>query len=111
MRLPRFAKVAVILSLAAFVANKEGYLKVDALVNALILVAVPMGLIFVQPDIGTMLVFVVIGMGMLLVAGAQVRHIVVTTLIGVVAIIAVFNIDEFGGPALLRQSQENRLTA
>ena len=32
-----FAKVAVILALAAFVANHDGYLKLDALVNALLL--------------------------------------------------------------------------
>ncbi len=106
-----FAKVAVILSMAAFVASHEGYLKLDALVNALLLVAVPMGLIFVQPDIGTMLVFVAIAMGMLLVAGAQIRHIVATTALGVLAILFVFNVDEFGGPALLRETQENRLTA
>lgn len=106
-----FAKVAVVLSLAAFVASHEGFLKLDDLVNALLLVGVPMGLIFVQPDIGTMLVFVAIGMGMLLVAGAQVRHIVATSLIGVIAILVVFNIDEVGGPQLLRQTQENRLTA
>ena len=106
-----FAKVAVILSMAAFVASHEGYLKLDALVYALLLVAVPMGLIFVQPDIGTMLVFVAIAMGMLLVAGAQIRHIVATTALGVLAILFVFNVDEFGGPALLRETQENRLTA
>ncbi len=106
-----FAKVAVVLSLAAFVSSHEGFLKLDALVNALLLVAVPMGLIFVQPDIGTMLIFVAIAMGMLLVAGAQVRHIVATTLIGLIAILGVFNIDDLGGPALLRQTQENRLTA
>jgi rod shape determining protein RodA len=106
-----FAKVAVILSLAAFVASHEGFLKLDDLVNALLLVTVPMGLIFVQPDIGTMLVFVAIAMGMLLVAGAQIRHIVVTSLLGLLATLAVFNIDEIGGPRLLRQNQENRLTA
>ena len=106
-----FAKVAVVMSLAAFVAGKEGFLKLDALVNALILVAVPMGLIFIQPDIGTMLVFVAIAMGMLLVAGAQIRHIVITSLIGIIAIIGVFNIDDVGGPTILRQNQENRLTA
>jgi rod shape determining protein RodA len=93
------------------VSSHEGFLKLDALVNALLLVAVPMGLIFVQPDIGTMLIFVAIAMGMLLVAGAQVRHIVATTLIGLIAILGVFNIDDLGGPALLRQTQENRLTA
>ncbi len=106
-----FAKVAVILSLAAFVASHEGYLKLDALVNALLLVAVPMGLIFVQPDIGTMLVFVAIAMGMLLVAGAQLRHIAATTALGVLAILFVFNVDDLGGPALLRETQAQRLTA
>ena len=58
-----------------------------------------------------MLVFVAIGMGVLLVAGAQLKHIVVTSLIGVVVVVAMFNSDNLGGPALLRQAQEQRLTA
>jgi len=106
-----FAKVAVVLSLAAFVANHEGHLKTDALINALLLVVVPMVLIFLQPDIGTMLVFVAIAMGMLLVAGAQIRHIVFTTTLGILAILVVFGSDDLGGPKLIRQNQENRLTA
>jgi rod shape determining protein RodA len=106
-----FAKIAVILALASFVANHEGFLKLDTLVNALLLVIVPMGLIYKQPDLGTMLVFVAIAMGMLLVAGAQMRHIVVTTLVGLLAIVFVFNIDNLTGVEVLRETQENRLTA
>ena len=106
-----FAKVAVIVALAAFVANQRGHLRLVTLSNAYLMLAVPLGLIYLQPDLGTMLVFVAIGMGVLLVAGAQLKHIFVTSLIGVVVVVAMFNSDNLGGPALLRQTQEQRLTA
>jgi rod shape determining protein RodA len=106
-----FAKVTVILALAAFVATHESYLRLSTLVNAFLLIAVPLGLIYRQPDLGTMLVFVSIGMGMLLISGAQVKHIVVTSMLGIIAIFLLLNLDELGGPSLLRQTQENRLTA
>tara|TARA_B110000003_G_scaffold260805_1_gene282005 strand:+ start:303 stop:1457 length:1155 start_codon:yes stop_codon:yes gene_type:complete len=106
-----FAKVTVILALAAFVATHESYLRLSTLVNAFLLIAVPLGLIYRQPDLGTMLVFVSIGMGMLLISGAQVKHIVITSMLGIIAIFLLLNLDELGGPSLLRQTQENRLTA
>jgi len=106
-----FAKVAVIVALAAFVANQGGHLRLVTLSNAYLMLAVPLGLIYLQPDLGTMLVFVAIGMGVLLVAGAQLKHIFVTSLIGVVVVVAMFNSDNLGGPELLRQTQEQRLTA
>ena len=106
-----FAKVAVVIALAAFVANKDGNLRLVTLGNAFLMLAVPLGLIYLQPDLGTMLVFVAIGMGVLLVAGAQLKHIVVTSLIGIVVVIGMFNSDNLGGPALLRETQEQRLTA
>ncbi len=106
-----FAKVAVVVALAAFVANHDGHLRLVTLSNAYLMLAVPLGLIYLQPDLGTMLVFVAIGMGVLLVSGAQLKHIVVTSLIGVIVVIGVFNSDNLGGPALLRQTQEQRLTA
>ena len=106
-----FAKLIVIVSLAAFVASHEGYLRFDTLFNAGLLLVVPMGLIYLQPDLGTMLVFVAIAMGMLLVAGAQLRHIVVVSLAGVLALVLVFSIDALQGPRLLNETQRNRLTA
>ena len=106
-----FAKIAVILALAAFVANQEGHLRLVTLSNAYLMLAVPLGLIYLQPDLGTMLVFVAIGMGVLLVSGAQIKHIAVTTVIGIIVIVGVFNSDNLGGPSLLRKTQEQRLTA
>ena len=106
-----FAKVAVVVALAAFVANQGGRLRLGTLSNAYLMLAVPLGLIYLQPDLGTMLVFVAIGMGVLLVAGAQLKHIFVTTVIGIIVVVAVFNSDNLGGPELLRESQEQRLTA
>ena len=106
-----FAKVAVIVALAAFVANQGGRLRLVTLSNAYLMLAVPLGLIYLQPDLGTMLVFVAIGMGVLLVAGAQLKHIFVTSVIGIIVVVAMFNSDNLGGPALLRPAQEQRLTA
>ncbi|MDP7067849.1 MAG: rod shape-determining protein RodA [Acidimicrobiales bacterium] len=106
-----FAKVAVVVALAAFVADKDGHLRLVTLGNAFLMLAVPLGLIYLQPDLGTMLVFVAIGMGVLLLAGAQIKHIAITTFVGVLVVIGMFNSDNLGGPTILRQTQEDRLTA
>ncbi len=106
-----FAKLVVIVSLAAFVANHEGYLRIDTLFNAGLLLVVPMSLIYLQPDLGTMLVFVAVSMGMLLVARARLRHIVLITLVGILLLVLVFSIDALQGPRLLSETQRNRLTA
>jgi len=65
---------------------------------------VPVALILAQPDLGTALVFVAIITGMVFVGGARVRHIVVLTAFGVVAIVGVLNSD------LLEEYQRDRLT-
>jgi rod shape determining protein RodA len=106
-----FAKVAVVIALAAFVANQDGHLRLVTLSNAYLMLAVPLGLIYLQPDLGTMLVFVAIGMGVLLVSGAQLKHIFVTSLVGVIVVVGMFNSDNLGGPKILRLTQEQRLTA
>jgi rod shape determining protein RodA len=63
-----------------------------------------MALILLQPDMGTALVFVAIAMGMLLVAGARLRHLVVITAVGVIGVIGVLNSD------MLEEYQRDRLT-
>lgn len=106
-----FAKVALILAVAAFLSTKEPGLRLDTLANAFLLVAVPMALTYLQPDLGTMLVFVAIAMGMLLLGNISMRHVVATTVLGVLAVVLVFSIDALQGPQLLRETQRNRLTA
>lgn len=106
-----FAKVALILVAAAYLAASPEVLPLRSLGRLYAVFAVPTVLVLVQPDIGTALVFVVIGMGMLLVGGAQIRHIAVTTVCGVIALVMVFSIDSLAGQELfLRDTQRERLT-
>jgi rod shape determining protein RodA len=99
-----FAKVAVILAVAAALAGREPPLRARHLLVALALIAVPTGLIMLQPDLGTALVFVGIAMGMLLMAGARARHIVVLTAAGVIGVVAVLN------SGVLEDYQRDRLS-
>jgi rod shape determining protein RodA len=98
------AKVGTIFAMAALLARFEPPLSVRRLGLALALCAVPVALILAQPDLGTALVFVAIITGMVFVGGARMRHIVVLTAFGVVAIVGVLNSD------LLEDYQRDRLT-
>jgi rod shape determining protein RodA len=69
------AKVIIIITLARLLADKEGKLPYfQDLLPALAATALPMALIFLQPDLGTSLVFLTVLLGMLYVGGAQGRH-------------------------------------
>jgi rod shape determining protein RodA len=100
-----FAKLVLIVTVAAYVAAHRGELDLRRLGIALAIAALPMGLIYLQPDLGTALVFVAVLMGMLLVGGARPRHLVALTLVGVVAVVAVINLG------VLKQYQLDRLGA
>ena len=77
-----FGKLAMILVLAHYAARFGGRMTLRQLLGAFVLVAVPMMLIVLQRDAGTAVVFAIIAMGILLVAGAQTRHILVATTLG-----------------------------
>ncbi len=70
-----FAKIIIIISLARHLASREGnFDSLFSVVPSFIYVFVPIGLIFLQPDLGTSLVFIVILFGMLFLAGVRMRH-------------------------------------
>jgi rod shape determining protein RodA len=67
-----FAKISIILTFADFLAKRQGKLnRFRDFIPPFLYVAVPMALIFKQPDLGTTLVFVAIFIGMMFVAGAN----------------------------------------
>ncbi len=99
------AKITVIVALAAMIAHFNSELDLPRLAGVLAVAGVPMGLIMLQPDLGTTLVFVAVAMGMLLIGGAQVRHIVALTLFGVVGVGLVLN------SGMLETYQQCRLTS
>jgi rod shape determining protein RodA len=99
-----YAKLVFILCLAAYCAAHRGDLDARRLVTVLVVAAIPVVLIYRQPDLGTDLVFVAILMAMLLVAGARPRHIVVLTLLGTIGVVAVFQLG------VLKEYQVERLS-
>jgi rod shape determining protein RodA len=94
-----FTKVALIITLAAVLAGirtPEPHLS-DVL-KALALSVVPLVLVFLQPDIGTSIGIAAIVVGMLIVAGTRLRHLLVLTIVGLIAIVFVFQtgaVEEF----------------
>ncbi|HEX8967520.1 MAG TPA: FtsW/RodA/SpoVE family cell cycle protein [Chloroflexota bacterium] len=80
------AKLAVLIVLARVLGDKpEGPVSFRRLMASLGLVMVPVGLVFVEPDLGTSLSFVMIWAIMALVAGIRARH---ALLLGVGAVAA-----------------------
>jgi rod shape determining protein RodA len=102
-----FAKVALVVGMAMLLGEKrdnEANPRDSDVLLVLALAAVPMGLILLQPDFGTMMVFVFVILGTLSVSGAPTRWIAGLILLGVL----------FGGAILkfhlLKDYQEARLT-
>jgi rod shape determining protein RodA len=100
-----FAKVALVVCLAAYVSSLRESMDGRQLLVVLGLAGVPMGLIYLQPDLGTSLVFGAILLGMLLVSGARARHLVALLLVASIAVVAVVNLG------VLKDYQYRRLTS
>jgi rod shape determining protein RodA len=100
-----FAKIALVVCLAAYCAAHRGDMDLRRLIAALVLAGLPMLLIAIQPDLGTNLVFVVILLCTLLVTGVRGRQMAVLLALGVVAAVAVV---QFG---VLQKYQVHRLTS
>jgi rod shape determining protein RodA len=99
------AKIAVIIAAAAYLAERKGDIRARDVGIALGIIGFPSLLIFAQPDLGTMMVFLAFTGGLLLVGGARLRHFAALGLAGIVAVLAVF---QFG---LLKDYQVERLTS
>jgi rod shape determining protein RodA len=99
------AKLAVVTGLSAYLSEIQGPIRLEHVWKAAGIAAVPMLLIFVQPDIGTMLVFAAVLIALLVVAGAKLRHIGVLFLVAVIGTLVAFNLG------IVRDYQIARLTA
>lgn len=86
-----FAKLAVLLMLAAYIAD-EGLDSVSypRFVGSLLIVGLPTVLIISQPDLGTASVVISSVMGVLLIAGAKLRYIVVVSMMSLLTVMAAF---------------------
>ena len=99
------AKVAVIVVLAAYLAERKGEVTALDVLFCCGVVAIPAALIYLEPDLGTMMVMVGLLGGGLLVGGAKIRHFLALGFIGVAAIGLVLQLG------LLQDYQLQRITA
>jgi rod shape determining protein RodA len=98
------AKIGLIVGLAALVAQFRGEIDLRRLILSLVVAGLPLGLIMLQPDLGTALVLVAITAVVLMVGGARPRHLVALGLLSVLAAGIVINSD------VLEEYQKARLT-
>ena len=87
-----FGKVVLILALAAWLARGDEP-SAPRVVVAVLLVAAPVGLIILEPDLGTVLVYGAIAAGMALVAGVKGRHLAILGLLLVTGLVGVLQSD------------------
>jgi rod shape determining protein RodA len=99
------AKVVVIVTLAAVIAQWDREIDVGRVIGVLGTVGIPMALILLQPDLGTALVFVAVGLGMLVIGGARGRHLAVLGVVGLAGSFAVLN------SGMLEEYQQCRLAS
>jgi cell division protein FtsW (lipid II flippase) len=76
-----FFKLAYILALAWYLRYRSNYRHFRSLVGPFVLTLVPMALILVEPDLGTVMLMMPILFTMLFMAGARVKHLVLIILL------------------------------
>lgn len=99
------AKIVLIMAIASFCYQYRGDLDAWRLAQTLGIAAVPVGLILLQPDVGTAMVVVVTLLGMLLVAGAKPRH------LGILLVFALTSAIGVASVGALEEYQVDRLTS
>jgi rod shape determining protein RodA len=98
-------KIALVVMLAAYLSElKERDLGLRELMRAVTIAAVPMFLVLLQPDVGTTIVLATILVGVVIVAGARVRHLGVLALAAAIFLAGAFQVG------LIKQYQIDRLT-
>ena len=78
-----FCKLAYILALAWYLRYRSNYSKFSALIGPFTLTVLPMVLILLEPNLGTVLLMMPVLFTMLFVAGAKVRHLMIILLMAV----------------------------
>jgi cell division protein FtsW (lipid II flippase) len=97
------AKVAYVLALASYLRARNSYRTLRGLLLPLVLTFVPMGLILVEPDLGTSLLFLPTLFAMLIAAGAKLKHLLPAVVLGLALAPAMY--------PLLQQHQKDRIDA
>jgi rod shape determining protein RodA len=105
-------KLLLVLALSAFVVDRVRRLRDrDTTARAMLIALVPAMLVMLQPDLGTSMVYVVIALAVLFVAGTSWRHFAALAAIGAVGIAFTLAAAPAVGVQVLKPYQVDRLTA
>lgn len=100
-----FAKVALVIALAALLVDARGAVDLGRLGRALAATGLVAGLVLLQPDLGTTLQYVAVVLVMLVVAGARGAHLLVLAVVAIALAVGVLTSDT------LASYQRDRLTS
>jgi rod shape determining protein RodA len=105
-------KILLILALSAFVVDRSRNLSQrDTTARVMLATLVPAFFVIAQPDLGSGLVYIVIALATLFVAGTSWRHFAGLFALGAVAITLVLVVAPVAGVHVLKPYQQDRLTA
>ena len=106
-----FGKVLIALFLAAYLSERSKQIgKLSVPLRAILLAAVPVLLVFVQPDIGTALVYLAVLGAALFASGVRWVHLAAIGLVGLFAVLLVLWWLPASGTNVLKPYQAQRLT-
>ncbi|MGH3008420.1 MAG: rod shape-determining protein RodA [Gaiellaceae bacterium] len=106
-----FGKLLVVLALAGLIAERQRSVgEWGTTLKVIAFGAVPVVLVFIQPDLGTALVYLAALAAMLFVAGAPWRHLATLATIAVLLIVGVLWVGPGVGVNFLKGYQQQRLT-
>ncbi|MHC4219233.1 MAG: FtsW/RodA/SpoVE family cell cycle protein, partial [Planctomycetota bacterium] len=97
------AKIAYVLALACYLRYRSTYRRLSGLLLPLALTFVPMGLILIEPDLGTALLFLPTLFAIMIAAGAKLRHLALVICLGLALAPAMY--------PLLKPHQKDRIKA
>jgi cell division protein FtsW (lipid II flippase) len=97
------AKIAYVLALASYLRFRSNYRRLPGLLLPLGLTFVPMGLILIEPDLGTAMLFLPTLFAIMIAAGAKLRHLALVMALGLTLAPSMY--------PLLKPHQKDRIKA
>lgn len=86
------AKIAYVLALAWYLRYRSTHRRFGGLLPPALIAGVPMGLIILQPDLGTAILFIPVLFAVLVAAGARLKHLAIVVVIASLSLPAVYPI-------------------